>query len=169
MGLVAATEPFGAVELERVRLIQFLVRHGIAAERIAAACRGELATSFAMYLGSLFPSGDADASEPPEGAARAGVSLEVVERFAQAGGLSHAADYLTPEDIEMLRLWPAGPDAGMPEEATLQLLRVFRDALARVAEAEIRLFHFYVHEALAASGLSGHALFEAADARASRL
>jgi adenylate cyclase len=169
LGLLAATGPFGPIDLERVRLVQFLVRHGIAADRIAAACGGELAISFSLYLAGLFPSGDADACEPVEGAARAGVPADGVERFAQAGGLSHAADYLTPEDVELLRLWPVGPDAAMPEEATLQLLRVLRDSLARVAEAEIRLFHFYVHEALAASGLSGQALFEAADARAARL
>jgi adenylate cyclase len=65
--------------------------------------------------------------------------------------------------------WARSTPGEMPEEATLQLVRVYRDALARIAEAEIRLFHFYVHEVLAASGLSGRALFEAADTRAAVL
>ncbi len=43
-------------------------------------------------------------------------------------------------------------DAGMPEAAVLQLVRVFADALGRVADAETRLFHFYVHEPLLADG-----------------
>ena len=43
-------------------------------------------------------------------------------------------------------------DIGLPPEALLQLARVFADSLGRVADAEIRLFHFYVHERLRAEG-----------------
>jgi class 3 adenylate cyclase len=165
LGLVAATAPFGPIELERVRLIQFLVRHGITPERIAAAHDGELATSFRLYLGSLFPSGDGEACSLADAARRAGLSLESTERFARTAGLSHGRDYFTADDAAMLGGLASGIAAGLPEEAVIQLVRVYRHTLARVAEAEIRLFHFYVHEALAASGLSGQALFDAADAR----
>ena len=40
----------------------------------------------------------------------------------------------------------------------MQLARVYADAQTRVAEAEVHLFHFYVHEALKAAGLSGDEL-----------
>lgn len=35
---------------------------------------------------------------------------------------------------------------GLPEEALMQQARVLGDALGRVADAEVRPFHFYVHE-----------------------
>src|SRR5207244_1449680 len=46
----------------------------------------------------------------------------------------------------------------------IQGTRVLADSLGRVAEMETRLFHFYVHERLRASGLSGRALMDAVDA-----
>jgi hypothetical protein len=52
------------------------------------------------------------------------------------------------DDVEMFRGWKVALEAGLPEEAMLQLVRVYSDSLGRVAEAEARLFHFYVHERL---------------------
>ena len=37
----------------------------------------------------------------------------------------------------------------------LQLVRVYGQAMAQVADAEVRLFHLYVHEPLMRSGASG--------------
>jgi adenylate cyclase len=45
--------------------------------------------------------------------------------------------------------------AGFPMVAMLQLVRVYGQALAHVADAEVRLFHLYVHEPLMRSGVSG--------------
>jgi adenylate cyclase len=39
--------------------------------------------------------------------------------------------------------------------ALLQLVRVYSQAMARVADAEVRLFHLYVHEPLLRSGVTG--------------
>jgi adenylate cyclase len=39
--------------------------------------------------------------------------------------------------------------------ALLQLVRVYTQAMARVADAEVRLFHLYVHEPLMRSGATG--------------
>ena len=46
-------------------------------------------------------------------------------------------------------------DAGFPLAAFLQLLRVYGQALAQIADAEVRLFHLYVHEPLMRDGLQG--------------
>jgi adenylate cyclase len=43
----------------------------------------------------------------------------------------------------------------------LPLLRVHADSLGRVAEADVRLFHFYMHERLRAAGLAGRDLITA--------
>jgi adenylate cyclase len=41
------------------------------------------------------------------------------------------------------------------------MVRVYAGALGRVADAESRLFHFYVHERLRAQGLAGRQLMDA--------
>jgi adenylate cyclase len=45
--------------------------------------------------------------------------------------------------------------AGLPLVAVLQLIRVYGQAMAQIADAEVRLFHLYVHEPLMRSGASG--------------
>src|SRR5262249_34244118 len=45
-------------------------------------------------------------------------------------------------------------DVGFPEEALLEVLRVHFDSLGRVAEGDVRLFHFYIHERLRVAGVS---------------
>jgi len=47
-------------------------------------------------------------------------------------------------------------EAGFPLVAVLQLVRVYARALGAIAEAEVRLFHLYVHEPLIREGV--HAL-----------
>ena len=38
--------------------------------------------------------------------------------------------------------------AGFPLVALLQLVRVYAQSIRKIAEAEVRLFHLYVHEPL---------------------
>ncbi|HWK18927.1 MAG TPA: adenylate/guanylate cyclase domain-containing protein, partial [Solirubrobacteraceae bacterium] len=64
-------------------------------------------------------------------------------------------DALTEEDVQLLRYAAAVLTAGFPLVAMLQLVRVYGQALAQVADAEVRLFHLYVHEPLMRSGVSG--------------
>ena len=44
---------------------------------------------------------------------------------------------------------------GFPLVAFLQLVRVYGQALAQIADAEVRLFHLYVHEPLMRDGVAG--------------
>ena len=46
-------------------------------------------------------------------------------------------------------------DAGFPLVAFLQLCRVYGQALSQIADAEVRLFHLYVHEPLIREGVPG--------------
>jgi adenylate cyclase len=50
--------------------------------------------------------------------------------------------------------------AGLPLVALLQLIRIYGQALAQLADAEVRLFHMYVHEPLMRSGASGMEMAE---------
>ena len=45
--------------------------------------------------------------------------------------------------------------AGFPLVAFLQLVRVYGQALAQIADAEVKLFHLYVHEPLIRDGVAG--------------
>jgi len=84
-------------------------------------------------------------------------------------GVAAEGDSVTAADLDMLTGCKVALDAGLPEEALVQLWRVFADALGRVAEAEIRLFHFYVHERLRAAGLSGPKLHQLSNESGERL
>jgi len=95
------------------------------------------------------PSNDGDPS--------AGVTLqEAIERvIAALGTLPVQADHLSVADVQLLRMVASVLEAGLPLVAMLQLVRVYGQAMARVADAEVRLFHLYVHEPLMRSGAPG--------------
>jgi class 3 adenylate cyclase/YHS domain-containing protein len=67
-------------------------------------------------------------------------------RTLERSELFGAGTLLDDDDVQALRGFAAAIAAGFPVEAMSQLIRVYADALWRVAEAETRLFHFYVHE-----------------------
>jgi adenylate cyclase len=107
------------------------------------------------YIEELFPV--ADASYTLKQAARAtGLEAQLIERITTALGISVAqTDALTEDDVQLLRYISAVLEAGLPLVAMLQLVRVYGQALAQVADAEVRLFHLYVHEPLMLSGATG--------------
>jgi adenylate cyclase len=122
--------------------------HSIAEIRLATE-QGRLAFG---YVDDLFPSGDR-VYTLKEAAAETGLEPRLIERIVTSLGLSFAqADSLTDDDLQLLRYISAVLDAGLPLVAMLQLVRVYGQALAQVADAEVRLFHLYVHEPLMLSG-----------------
>jgi len=52
----------------------------------------------------------------------------------------------------MMKYAAAVLDAGIPLPAFLQLMRVYGQVMAQIADAEVRLIHLYVHEPLIARG-----------------
>src|SRR5207245_10288634 len=97
-----------------------------------------------------------------------GMDSGSVRRFREAAGLGDRGDLLDEEDVQALQAIRVLVEAGFPEKALVQLAHVYADALGRVAEAETRLFHFYVHERLKTQGMSGAELMAASDAARSR-
>ena len=107
------------------------------------------------YMEALFPS-DEHAYSLRHAAKETGLEPALVERIVAALGLSHAqAEALTEQDVQLLRYVEAVLSAGLPLVAMLQLVRVYGQAMAQVADAEVRLFHLYVHEPLMRSGATG--------------
>src|SRR5215208_833752 len=80
----------------------------------------------------------------------------LIERFWASLGLpATGLEELTDEDIEALHYVSAVLGAGFPLVAFLQLCRVYGQALSQIADAEVRLFHLYVHEPLIREGIPG--------------
>ena len=57
--------------------------------------------------------------------------------------------------MQLLRYMAAVLSAGFPLVAFLQLVRVYGQALAQIADAEVKLFHLFVHEPLIRDGVDG--------------
>jgi adenylate cyclase len=89
-----------------------------------------------------------------EVAAETGLEPELVERIlAILGTPLERERLLNPHDVQALRHCARVLAAGFPLVAFLQLVRVYAQSLRRIADAEVRLFHLYVHEPLIRDGV----------------
>ena len=149
-------ERFAPEDIERIRLIQFLERQQIGLETVARAEQEE--ALLASVVEFLFPNGVGRTYSFAQAIELVGLDPGVARRLRDASGASD--EPIDEQDLQMLRGAKVALDAGFPETALLQLTRVYADALARVAEAEVRLFHFYVHEGLKAARLVGRELVD---------
>ena len=85
-----------------------------------------------------------------------GLQEALIERIWSGLGFPrHQLERMTDEDVQATRYIASVIDAGFPLVAFLQLVRVYGQALARIADAEVRLFHLYVHEPLMRDGVPG--------------
>jgi adenylate cyclase len=136
--------------IAQARLAARLRGRGHSLDQIRQAAReGRLA---AGYLEDLFP--DDDRGLGLKDAAReTGLEPELIRRiWAGAGFPAASLDHLTEDDLALLRYLAAVLDAGLPLVAFLQLVHVYGQALAHIADAEAKLFHMYVHEPLIREG-----------------
>ncbi len=84
-----------------------------------------------------------------------GLEAALIERILAAMGPAIGGptpELLSEEDLEMMRYVATILEAGLPSVAFLQLARVYGQAIAQIAEAEVRLIHLYVHEPLMREG-----------------
>ena len=85
-----------------------------------------------------------------------GLEPALIERILTTLGLpATAVEQIGDSELELLRYSAAVLAAGFPFIAFLQLVRVYGQALAQMADAEVRLFHMYVHEPLMRQGVPG--------------
>jgi adenylate cyclase len=135
------------------RLVARMRERGHSIDEIRAAVEtGRLAFG---YLQDLFPSLEATHTLA-EAAYETGLEPELIETLFTTMGLPAAAvDRISDSDMELLRYAAAALLAGLPLVAFLQLVRVYGQALAQIADAEVRLFHMYVHEPLMRAGVPG--------------
>jgi adenylate cyclase len=115
-----------------------------------AARSGRLAYG---YIEDLFPA-PARTRTLEEAAEETGIEPGLIERvWSTAGFSADSLERIGEEDLQLLRYMAAVLEAGFPLVAFLQLVRVYGQALAQIADAEIKLFHLYVHEPLMQDGV----------------
>jgi len=135
------------------RVVARLRARGHSLEEIREAQHsGRLAFS---YIEDLLPESRGQLTLD-QAAADTGLEPALIERMYTTMGFSAASlEHISDEDLQLLRYAAAVLAAGFPLVAFLQLLRVYGQALAQIADAEVRLFHLYVHEPLMRDGVPG--------------
>ncbi|HET9153208.1 MAG TPA: adenylate cyclase regulatory domain-containing protein [Solirubrobacterales bacterium] len=136
-----------AAAAAQARVVARMRERGYSLEDLKEAGReGRLAFGFTE---ELFSGPDERRLGVEEVAAETGLERELVERILVILGtpVDRRRD-VSPEDAAALRHCARVLDAGFPLVAFLQLVRVYAQSMRRIAEAEVRLFHLYVHEPL---------------------
>jgi adenylate cyclase len=143
-----------AAAVAHARIVARLRARGHRLETIREAGRqGRLAYG---YIESLFGEDHEGERTLDDAASETGLEAALIERFWNSIGLAPASlESLTDEDMEALRYVASVLDSGFPLVAFLQLCRVYGLALSQIADAEVRLFHLYVHEPLMREDVPG--------------
>lgn len=130
----------------QARVVARMRERGYSLEDLKNAGReGRLAFAFTEELFS-----ESESEHTIEGVAEeTGLEPELIERILVILGTpTERRRELTKEDAAALRHCARVLAAGFPLVAFLQLVRVYAQSMRRIADAEVRLFHLYVHEPL---------------------
>jgi adenylate cyclase len=135
-----------AAAAAQAKVVSRMRERGHSLEELREAGReGRLAFGFAGEV----VSGAEETMTVDQVAAETGLEPELIERILVILGTPKGRErLLTPEDAAALRHCARVLAAGFPLVAFLQLVRVYVQSMRRIADAEVRLFHLYVHEPL---------------------
>ncbi len=133
-----------AVGAAQARVVRRMRERGHSLEDLRRAGReGRLAFGFAEELFSE----EEDLVTVEEVSEETGLEPELLERIlAILGTPTERERLLGSADVAALRHCARVLAAGFPLVAFLQLVRVYVQSMRRIADAEVRLFHLYVHE-----------------------
>jgi adenylate cyclase len=149
----ADADGWTAAAVAHARIVARLRERGHSLDLIKEASKqGRLAYGF---VEELFPS-DRRGRDVDVASEETGLEPALIERFISSIGLPpQTLENVTDEDVHALQYVAAVLGAGFPLVAFLQLCRVYGQALSQIADAEVRLFHIYVHEPLMREGIPG--------------
>jgi adenylate cyclase len=135
-----------ATAAAQARVVARMRERGYSLEDLREAGReGRLAFGFTEELFAV----PAQALSLEQVADETGLEPELIERVLVILGTPKGRERdLTPDDAAALRHCARVLAAGFPLVAFLQLVRVYVQSMRRIADAEVRLFHLYVHEPL---------------------
>jgi adenylate cyclase len=136
-----------ATAAAQARVVARMRERGYSLEDLREAGReGRLAFGFAEELFSEPGGSGASLTSVAE---ETGLEPELIERILVILGTPKGRQRnLSPGDVAALRHCARVLAAGFPLVAFLQLVRVYVQSMRRIADAEVRLFHLYVHEPL---------------------
>ena len=122
-----------------------------------AAAEGRLAVGLAE---DVFAD-DSEQMSVAEAAERTGVEEAFVERLLDLLGTPVGENRtLSEEDRKAIARLASVAEAGLPLEAVLQLVRIYAQSVRRIADAEVRLVHLFVHEPMIREGKSANDISE---------
>jgi adenylate cyclase len=136
-----------ATAAAQARVVARMRERGYSLEDLREAGReGRLAFGFAEELFSEAGDGGSSLADVAQ---ETGLEPELIERILVILGTPKGRQRdLSPDDVAALRHCARVLAAGFPLVAFLQLVRVYVQSMRRIADAEVRLFHLYVHEPL---------------------
>ncbi|MDX6632067.1 MAG: adenylate cyclase [Solirubrobacterales bacterium] len=137
---------FTAAAAAQARVVARMRERGYSLDDLREAAQdGRLAFGFSE---ELFP-GVEESISPAEAAKRTGLEAELIERLMTLLGTPVGREgTLNAADLKAMEHCASVLDSGFPLIAFLQLVRVYAQSLRKIADAEVRLFHVYVHEPL---------------------
>ena len=136
----------------QARVVARMRERGHSLEELRRAVReGRLAFG---YVEDLLPGHRERPLARGEAAEQTGLEEELIERIMSLLGTPTALEgTLSEQDVEAIEQMAEVLEAGFPLVALLQLVRVYAQSIRKIAEAEVRLFHLYVHEPLIRQGV----------------
>jgi adenylate cyclase len=150
-GIVPVRDGWTRAAAAQARVVSRMRERGYPLEAIRdAAAAGRLAFGYAE-----------DVVEPPreshtrdEAAELTGLEPELIERLMTLLGTpAGRGETLNEQDLKAMQHCSEVLAAGFPLVAFLQLVRVYAQAIRKLADAEVRLFHLYVHEPMMRDGV----------------
>src|SRR5215208_6496051 len=135
----------------QARVVSRLRERGHSLAELRRAVReGRLAFG---YVEDLFPESERNLTRL-EAAERTGLEEALIERMMSLLGTPTALEgTLNEQDIVAMEHIAEVLRSGFPLVALLQLIRVYAQSIRKIAEAEVRLFHLFVHEPLIQQGV----------------
>jgi adenylate cyclase len=136
----------------QARVVARMRERGHSLEELKRAVRdGRLAFGF---VEDLIPAARDNPVSRAEAADRTGLEEELIERVMTLLGTPTALEgTLNEQDVDAIGQMATVLGAGFPLVALLQLVRVYAQSIRKIAEAEVRLFHLFVHEPLIRQGV----------------
>ncbi len=161
--------PWTEREVSHVRMLVGLRKRGYTvAQLLDGVERGTLAIGYIEH--GTQPAGTEHRTYTFREAARElGLEIELLRRFIAAFGLPAGLTTLNENEMSLMRHGARVLNSGLPLVASLQIARVYGQALAQIADAEVRLVHLYVHEPLIRDGVPNLKIAETLDSLAANL
>jgi len=150
-GIVPVRDGWTRAAAAQARVVSRMRERGYPLEAIRdAAAAGRLAFGYAE-----------DIVEAPrerytreQAAEITGLEPELIERLMTLLGTpAGREDTLNEQDLQAMQHCSEVLAAGFPLVAFLQLVRVYAQSIRKLADAEVRLFHLYVHEPMIRDGV----------------